>query len=238
MRSKTQAIVLHLTQNTDNRSILHLYTRDFGRIDYVVYGVGSKRGKMKKSLFEPLTILDIEVNHVPTQQLQRLDDVQIAMLNNHIATDIRKRTICLFIAEVLYRSLKHPMKDEQLFDFLLLSVQTLEACDEPQNFHLTFLLRLSQFLGFYPNLDSQGQWLDLRSGVKNYGPPLHPDCMSTEQTILLERIESSEDLTAADVHLTRQQRSDLLDDLILYYTLHLAGFYTPKSLDILSAVFD
>ncbi len=238
MRSKTQAIVLHLTQYADNKSILHLYTRDFGRVDYAVYGVGSKKGKLKKSLFEPLTVLDIEVNHQPTQQLQKLDDVQLAMNNQQIALDIRKRTICLFIAEILYRSLKHPMKDEQLFDYLILSIQTLEACDEPQNFHLTFLLRLSQFLGFYPNFDTQGTWLDLRSGVKNYGAPQHPDCMSTERTVLLEQIEASESLTAADITLTRQQRTELLNDLILYYSLHLAGFYTPKSLDILTAVFE
>ena len=170
MHSKTQAIVLHVTHYADHKSIVHLYTRDFGRVDYTIYGVGSRKGRWKKSLLEPLTVLDIEVNHQATEQLQRIDDVQISMINNSLAADIRKRTICLFIAELLYKVLKHPMRDAELFDFLILSIQTLEQCDEPQNFHLAFMLRLTQFLGFYPDFMSHGQWLDLRTG----GPRLHP----------------------------------------------------------------
>lgn len=238
MRKKTQAIVLHLTRHSDSMSVLHLYTRDFGRVDYAVYGVGSPKSKFKKALLEPLTVVDIDVNHQPTQQLQRVEDIRLAMINHLTALDIRKRSICMFIAEVLYRSLKHPMTDRELYDFLILSIETLEQCDEPQNFHLTFLLRLTQFLGCYPNLDSGGDWLDLRIGEKNYGMPLHPDIIGAEETRLLEMIEASDSLTAADVPMNRQQRNKLLNGMISYYCLHVPGFIQPKSLDILSAVFD
>lgn len=238
MHSKTQGIVLHLTKHSDAMSILHLYTRDFGRVDYAVYGIGAKKSKFKRALFEPLSIIEVEVNHQPLQQLQRIEDIQLSEVNHQIAIDVRKRTICMFMAEILYRSLKHPMKDEQLYDFLILSVQTLEHCDEPQNFHLVFMLRLTQFLGCYPNLESRGEWFDLRVGEKNYGMPSHPDVLSVETTLLLEGIEASDSLTASEIKLSREQRSSLLDGLISYYSLHVAGFYPPKSLDILSAVFD
>ena len=170
--------------------------------------------------------------------LQRIDDVQLAQINVNLAADIKKRTICLFVAELLYKVLKHPMRDAELFDFLVYAIQTLEQCEAPHNFHISFLLRLTQFLGFYPDFSSRGQWLDLRTGVKNFGMPLHPDCISTEHTILLEQIAMSEDLSASEVSLSRADRRALLDILILYYSLHLDSFYTLKSLDILAAVFE
>ena len=233
MRSKTQAIVLHLTQHSDSMSVLHLYTRDFGRVDYAVYGVGSKKGKLKKAFLEPLSILDVEVNHQPTLQLQRIDDVQPAYIAHQLSLDIRKRSIAIFIAEVLYNTLRHPMTDEQLFDFLVIAIESLDQCEHPNNFHLSFLVRLSQFLGFFPNLDSGGEWLDLRSGEKQYGLPIHPDVLTIEQTRILESIVASEDIAAADVLLSREQRNSMVDRLILYYSLHVAGFYNPKSLDVL-----
>lgn len=238
MRQKTQAIVLHLTPHSDSMSVLNLYTRDFGRIDYAVYGLSGKKGKMRRAMFEPLSLLEIDVNHQPTQQLQRLDDVRLLSVNHQIALDIKKRTICMFIAEILYRVLRHPMTDEQLFDFLMLSVETLEYTSEPKNFHLSFLLRLTQFIGCYPNFDISGQWFDLRSGEKTSTIPLHPDFLNADEIGVIEQIAQSEDLTAADVELSRQQRAKALQNMLAYYSLHVANMPELKSLEVLTAIFD
>ena len=59
-----------------------------------------------------------------------------------------KRTIALFLAEVLYHVLRHPMPDEPMYEFIRLSVQALDQSEEPQNFHLAFLVGLAAKLGF------------------------------------------------------------------------------------------
>ena len=56
--------------------------------------------------------------------------------------------IALFISEVLYHVLRHPMPDEQMFDFIRSAVERLDATDAPQNFHLCFLAEFAALLGF------------------------------------------------------------------------------------------
>ena len=61
---------------------------------------------------------------------------------------IYKQTIRLFICEVLYHVLRHPMQDEPMFDFIAEAAQMLDQTEEPQNFHLQFLSGLAAKLGF------------------------------------------------------------------------------------------
>ena len=44
--------------------------------------------------------------------------------------------------------LRHPMSDEPMFDYIAQSIQELDVTDEPQNFHLAFLIGLAAKLGF------------------------------------------------------------------------------------------
>ena len=73
---------------------------------------------------------------------------QLTFVPRTIDTDPYKRTIALFISEVLYHVLRHPMSDEPMFDFIAQSIQELDETDKPQNFHLSFLVGLAAKLGF------------------------------------------------------------------------------------------
>lgn len=135
----TDAIVLSLQPHSDKAHLLHAYTRACGRINYMVYGIGKKNASGK---YSPLSILQITADEraIRTAQLDYVPSTTI--------TDPLKRTVALFISEVLFHTLRHPMIDEAMFDFLVQAIQNLDRTSEPQNFHLQFLVEFAAKLGF------------------------------------------------------------------------------------------
>ena len=139
MYTTTDAIVLSLHPHTDKAHLLHTYTRAGGRINYMVYGIGRKNTSGR---YTPLSILQL------TTDERSIRTAQLIFVPRTINTDPYKRTIALFISEVLYHVLRHPMSDEPMFDYIAQSIQELDETGEPQNFHLSFLVGLAAKLGF------------------------------------------------------------------------------------------
>ena len=65
MLTKTQAIVLHSLKYGETRLIVDMFTRSQGRQSFIVSIPKSVKGKIKKQLFQPLTLLEIESDGVP-----------------------------------------------------------------------------------------------------------------------------------------------------------------------------
>jgi len=139
MLAATDAIVLSLQPSSDKAHTLHAYTRTGGRVNYKVYGVGRKHAI---GMYSPLSIVQL------TTDEHSVRTAQLSFVPTTLTTDPYKRTIALFIAEVLSHVLRHPMVDEPMFDFIAQAVEELDRTDEPQNFHLAFLIRFAAKLGF------------------------------------------------------------------------------------------
>lgn len=144
MLSTTDAIVLALQPLSDRAHLLHAYTRTCGRVNYKVYGLGRKHAM---GLYNPLSILQITADQLPNR-IPSVRSAQLVHVSNSTMVDARKQAIVLFISEVLYITLRHPMEDKALFDFIAESVKWLDSAEEPQNFHLQFLVGLAAQLGF------------------------------------------------------------------------------------------
>ncbi|MGN0236046.1 MAG: DNA repair protein RecO [Paludibacteraceae bacterium] len=154
------AIVLSLQPYSDRAHILHTYTREQGRMNYMVYGLGKKKSQ---ALYAPLSLLDIAVSP-STKALPAVKEAHLAFVPQRLHTDMRRQTVALFIAEVLYRTLRHPMADEALFDFAAATVRLLDCTEQPENIHLAFLVRLAEQLGFAISEETHPELLALPSG--------------------------------------------------------------------------
>ena len=139
MLHTTDAIVLSLQPHSDKAHILHTYTRAGGRINYMVYGLGKKNSSGK---YTPLSIVQL------TTDERSIRTAQLTFVPTTITTDPYKRTIALFISEVLHNVLRHPMEDAPMYDFIAEAIRELDQTDEPQNFHLQFLVNFAAKLGF------------------------------------------------------------------------------------------
>ena len=143
MLSTTDAIVLSLQPHSDKAHVLHAYTRAGGRVNYMVYGLGRKHAI---GMYTPFTLVQITADQTPSKPPTLKEAVPLSP--NSPNPNPYKNAIALFISEVLYHVLRHPMTDEPMFDFIAEAAQMLDQTEEPQNFHLQFLSGLAAKLGF------------------------------------------------------------------------------------------
>ena len=137
------AIVLSLTKYSDTGSIVHLYTAEQGRMQYAVYG------NKYKGVLRPLSIVEYVATkrqNAP-QQMGSLSSVSLLYTPKQLATDIKRQCVAMFIAEVLASTLRHPMSDQPLFDWLCEVIHHLDTDADISNLHLHFLIEYANFLG-------------------------------------------------------------------------------------------
>ena len=101
MLTKTSAIVLRSMKYSESKMIIDLLTQTEGRVSVIVNVPQSSKGRVKKQFFQPMTILDVELDIRPKAQLQKLRDVRIAVPYISLTTDPRKLSVALFLAEFL-----------------------------------------------------------------------------------------------------------------------------------------
>ena len=240
MLTKTQAIVLHAIKYGETRLIVDMFTKVFGRQAFIVSIPKTPKGKVKKQFFQPLTILEIETDIRPRQQLQKLHDVRLAAPFASIPFEPDKLAISLFVAEFLYYALRSEQRNELLYEYLENSIVWLDGQQSSfANFHLVFLLRLTRFLGFYPNLDDykDGDYFDLRESVFMPMPPVHRDFLHPEEA---QKVQLMMRMDFPTMHLFRmsyQERNRLLEVSLKYYRLHLPDFPEMKSIEVLQALY-
>lgn len=155
MSVTTDAIVLSLQPHSDKAFVLHAYTRVGGRINYRVYGIGRKNAI---GIYTPLSLIQITTSAPSPSKPPTVKEVSPLSAkrtnSGDFIADPYKSSIALFVSEVLYHVLRHPMQDEPMFDYIAEAVQELNETKEPQNFHLQFLVGLAAKLGFAISEDS------------------------------------------------------------------------------------
>lgn len=233
-------MVLHTLKYGDSSLVVYLLTDVGGRRSYLVQGVRSRHGRGSKlALFQPMFPVEFEGLESSRMQMHRFREVRAGFALQSLPFDVRKSTMALFMAEVLYRLVRESEANEPLFDFVWGCVEALDAMQEGvANFHLWFLANLSRFLGFSPgNEYTPGAWFDLREGLYTPLQPLHPDTMKPACARMLDRLLDCDVRSLAALGLNRGQRVEFLNALLGYFGYHLDAVSAVQSVRILREVF-
>lgn len=240
MIRKTRGIVLHTTKYGESSLVIHCYTEQAGRQTFMVKGVRKSRKQNRANLFQPLFILDFEVYHKDSRDIQLVKEVSRAIPLNSIPFDITKSTQAIFIAEVLYRVVREEESNPVLANFLISTIQYLDTMEEASpDFHILFMFQLSKHLGFYPqnNYAADRSFFNLVSGrfKTQFGDPeVFLDQGASE---LWNRFLSSDIQSVRGERFNGVQRKNILDNLVRFYKLHVSGMGDIRSLEILHAFF-
>ena len=238
MLVKTEAIVLHSLKYGEQRLIVDLFTREHGRLAFIVPMPRSERARIKKQYLQPLTLLQLEADIRQQQQLQKMRNASLLTPLSSLLSDPKKLTIALFVSEFLYHALKGEQQNEPLFDYISSSIKWIDAAqDSYANFHLVFLIRMSRFLGFYPNLNDEGGYFDLRGATFCQEPPLHHDFLMQQEAGHIRLLMRMDYHTMHLFQLNRTERNRILEILLLYYRLHLPAFPELRSLKVLKEIY-
>ena len=234
----TDAIVISKLKYRDNDLIVRFYTKQLGIVSFLLYGVlKSKKGKTKVAYFQLLSQLQLTFDYKQNKGLQSLKEVRVAQVYTTLHTQVLKSSIVMFLAEVLGAVLREEEPNPALYAYLEHTLMWLDAHDKFANFHVLFLLKLTKYLGFYPEMTSmqdpyfnlmEGHFEDQETGKYS---------ISGEQVQVLKTLLQSSFEDLPEVKINVKQRQAFLNLLLLYFELHLGSFKTPKSLDILNQVF-
>lgn len=240
MEIKTKAIVLKLIDYNDKNLLAVLLTRNYGKVTYIVSKSGSKKSKVKRTMFRPLAVLNIVGSHQSNNNIQKLKEVEHSSFHHDVVTDIRKISIVFFLAEILSKIIDTSQTDEHLFDFIENSLNVLEYSQKGiSNFHLVMLCKLSYFLGFYPNFQSyeENYRFDMINGEFTQNHTLYNKLLSESESFYLNNLGR---INFRNMHYFRLSKSDrqlILSRIIEYYRLHTYDFSDLKSLDVLAELF-
>ncbi len=237
MIESTEAIVINSIKYGDTSLITTCYTKKCGIKTYLLKGVlKSKKTKLKSAYFQPLMQLNLTANHNNKGTLNSIREVEILNFYQSIYTDIKKQTIALFLAETLYFAIREEEQNKALYKYLKTSLLWLDTHDNISNFHLLFLLNLTKFLGFYPEMNGiNTPYFDLVEGKFTNQNKINS--VSGENLKQFKKLLGINFDVLHQVDFSAANRQVVLSILIQYFELHLGGFKKPKSLNVLKAVF-
>lgn len=239
MLLETRAIILRATKYGDSSLILEAYTEAKGIRKYIVSGVRKARSRMPASLVQPMNLVDIIAYEREGKDLNRLKEVRPAHIYTKIPFDVYRGTVGLFMLEITRNSIKEAEENLPLFHFLFEAFSLLDTTDGPiTHFHLHFLLELTAHLGLLPagGYSAATPLFDLKEGSFTGDHPGHPEYLDEEQAELMFTLLHARHDELGGITSNRQQRTQLLVELVRYYRYHIEGMKEINSLKILREV--
>ena len=174
----TKGIVLRTIKYGETSIVVTIFTELFGIQSYLVNGIrSSAKTSSKASLFQPTSILEMEVYHNELKNLQRIKEFKWNYLYQNILTDVTKNSVAVYIVELLQKCLKQPENNTELFAFCEKTLMQLDLAEQgvTANFPLYFSLHLVRFFGFTirDNYSKEKSILDLQEGTFTHVVPQH-----------------------------------------------------------------
>ncbi len=234
----TKAIVLSALKYSDTSLIVKCFTLEDGVKSYMLKGIlKAKKGKLKAAHFQSLNQLLITANHNNKNTLNSIKEVQVVHPYENIYTSVIKQTIVMFLSEVLSNIIQEEEENEVLYKYIETSLIWLDTNDNIANFHLLFLLNLSRYLGFYPDVtETNKKAFNLLEG-RFTDVEYEKLVIKGSELILFKRLLGINFDRINEVLYNKNERQIILRIIIQYFELHLEGFRKPKSLDVLETVF-
>ncbi len=246
MTYKTKGIVLRNIKYGETSLVVTIYTELFGVQTYMVNAIRTnKTSGNKAAMFQPAAILEMEVYHNEQKSLQRIKEYNWSFLYMHILSDVVKNSIALYMMELLYKTLKQPEPNSNLFYFCEDALLQLDIADKniAANFALFFSLHLADFFGFKINgqhiedINTENLYLDLVEGDFVNKQPIHPNFIHGQLAIVTaELLKVRLPAELQQIKLNHQTRRELLIKFQDYYALHIADFGQMKTLQVLHEV--
>ncbi|WP_256012845.1 DNA repair protein RecO [Desertivirga xinjiangensis] len=239
MLHKTRGIVFKVTSYLETSVVVQIFTEKFGLQPYLINGVKKPRAKIRLNMLQPLHLVELVVYHKPNGGIQRVSELRNVPVFQTIPYNVLKSSLVLFLNEVLYKSIKQHFEDEPLFHFLFNSIQLLDRTEKGlANFHLSFLLQLSRYIGFYPDRTNEADalYFDLVNGCFTLKLPDHALTIRESELKYFKDLLRARFTGLEEMHLSTQDRRLLLENILKYYELHIENFSNVKSHHVLEVV--
>lgn len=239
MLVKTKGILLNKNRFSDTSMIVHVLTQDAGKQSFLVKGVYSRNSKNRISSLELLNLLEITAWKSSKSDLVTVRELDIWHHYHSISDDFNKKTMALFLAEFIHRTIQSPDADVQLYHFVESSLLHFDKLEKSfSDFHLRFLSHFTKYLGIIPQNDysSQKPYFNILTASFShiYGEDNY--YFNAQSSIQLHKYLSISIMDYLECVFPLNERNVFLDDLLRFYAYHLSHFVGLKSISVLKSV--
>lgn len=235
MDATTAAIILRKTPYTGSSAIVATYTEKYGQMAFMIRGLGKKGGR--NAALQPLSRVEIVCRYRQNKNLQTAQSIRFISPASAGFQGPVKASMALFLAEVLYKSLREEAPDFELYEYIDNALAYFEEGPVNTVFHLQLMAKLTRFLGFFPAgiPVEERPYFDLQNGIftGNINDSLH--VLPRVETAMFYRLATAD--FQSEIHIDRRIKRDILIALAQYYRLHLEGFGELKSLPVLMELY-
>jgi len=236
----TTGLVFKVTKFKENSAIVNIYTHKFGLKSYIINGLYSTKSKNKIAYYQPLNLLELVVYNKNSSSINRIKEQKFSYMYRDIPFNFIKKTIIQVVNEVLINCIKEEEPNEQLFEFLTISLKNLDETKSTSYYLIQFLIKLSHFLGFAPlnNFSQINAHFDLQQGV------FVDESFQTANTLNIEKSEKFAQILQVNyenldqLKFSRKDKRQILDAILLYFRHQIEHFRALKSLTILNELFE
>lgn len=234
-------VALRTVRYSDSQNILTAYSREAGRVAFLLPAGGGKEAVRRRCLLQPMSMAEIVAQVTPGREIHRLGEVRPMMPTHGIAANPVKTSVALFLAEVLGVALREGGADQRVFDYIAHSIEVLDATPTGSvaNFHLCFLWGLGEMLGIAPDTGNyaEGKVFDMTDGTFRRTPPLHNDYLMSEEARGVARLGRMTYANMGRFRMSRTERDHVLELMLRYFSIHHADMSGIRSLEILRSLF-
>ena len=190
-------------------------------------GIYAPKNKKKAFLF-PLNelLLYTSDKKKSIQNVQKIEQKNIDLFSS----DIRKNSILFFISDLLNQVLRNENQNVGIYSEISIFLSQLQI-DNFQS-HLIFIFRLLKQQGLQP-LFSDKTFLNPETG--NFEDiEMHHFFDKTISDIWKDLITSQDPYS---IKLSRAEKQNFLDSILVYFHYHFTDFREPRSLEIIKEIF-
>ena len=238
MIHSTKGIVLRSIKYGETSLVVNIFTELFGIQAYMVNGVRTQGKNVKAHLFQPASILDLQVYHSELKNLQRIKEVKWNHIYKNILSNVTRNAVALYMVELLQKCLKQPENNHKLFEFVEDAFLALDIAEDTitANFPIYFSLHLAKFFGLSieDSYSSALPVLDLQEGKFISQPPHHQHFVEGDQSYYISQlIKTMHPDELAHMKINKSLRREILSAFQDFYALHMPEFGKMKTLPVL-----
>lgn len=232
-------VILRKVDYGESSVIFEAYTKEHGLTSYIVSGVRKKKAIISPALIKPGIIFEATCYFKANKDLHRIKELTNGYSYISIPFDFIKGSVSLFCIEVFYRSVSGHDTEKSLYDDLCQALIYLDRSKASvPSFSIWFVLLMIQRQGLliHDIEDPQGDGIyDFTKNIFVDVPPHHGNCLSYQTLHVM--MSFCEDCATFKCDLVRDQRSNVLNELLGYLRYYIPNLAKLRSLEILHSVF-
>lgn len=239
MLHKTKGVVLHNINYSETSIISRIYTREFGLQSFLVNGVRKGKGAIRPAHLMPMNLVDMVVYQKEGAGLQRIRELRCDPPLHTLPFDVVKNSIGMFLCELLGQSIDGDDSNPDLYDFVESFITILDLEEEHlANHPIWFMIQLSKYLGFAPKQSPEKGWVfNYNEGEFSPTAVATNACMSEVNSgFFAEMLQTPID-ELDKIRIPKNVRISLLDDLLIYYNIHVLNGRQIRSHEVFRTLF-